>query len=434
MGHQGVMCFSCHNPHSGKLVATWEDNQLCLNCHKPPGANGAPPIDELKHGGHKPGSVGNRCVECHMTHKTYMVRDPRRDHGFTSPDPLLTKELGIPNACSKCHADQTIEWNIDWCDRWYGEKMERRARHRARAIAHASTGTEAAITNLLGMAASEEIAAWRTALVSLLEPHAERADVGAFLADELKHTNAMVRAAAVRSLAPRPGAYQQLLPLRRDPSRLVRLDAAWNTLHAIEREPVSYAELVRYLDFTCDQPSGALRQSQRALREERPAEAEKWARRFVAWDSGPSSQYLFGRIMNALGRNDEALTAFREAARLDARNADYPYTLALLAGEMGSAAEVVANLRRAVQIDPNFGRAWYNLGLAYAQENRLDDAAAALGKAEALLRGSPDAAYALATIHLRAGRKAEAVAAAQRALAVAPGHREAKALIEEAGR
>ena len=30
---------------------------------------------------------------------TYMQRHPRHDHGFTIPDPLLTKQFGTPNAC-----------------------------------------------------------------------------------------------------------------------------------------------------------------------------------------------------------------------------------------------------------------------------------------------------------------------------------------------
>jgi hypothetical protein len=36
-----------------------------------------------------------------------MQVDWRADHGFHSPDPLMTQELGIPNACSKCHTDES---------------------------------------------------------------------------------------------------------------------------------------------------------------------------------------------------------------------------------------------------------------------------------------------------------------------------------------
>ena len=44
---------------------------------------------------------------------TYMQRHPRHDHGFTIPDPLLTKQFGVPNACNKCHTDKDTEWSLE---------------------------------------------------------------------------------------------------------------------------------------------------------------------------------------------------------------------------------------------------------------------------------------------------------------------------------
>ena len=35
--------------------------------------------------------TGGECVSCHMPTTTYMQRHARHDHGFTIPDPLLTK-------------------------------------------------------------------------------------------------------------------------------------------------------------------------------------------------------------------------------------------------------------------------------------------------------------------------------------------------------
>lgn len=52
--------------------------------------------------------MGARCVECHMPESLYMARDPRRDHSFNSPDPLLSVELGIPNACTMCHEEKAM--------------------------------------------------------------------------------------------------------------------------------------------------------------------------------------------------------------------------------------------------------------------------------------------------------------------------------------
>ena len=112
MGAAGVTCFDCHEPHSGATRLPVKNNLLCLQCHATGGTLHAPVIDPTAHSHHGPESTGNRCVECHMVETTYMQRDPRRDHGFIVPDPALSRELGVPNACSHCHADQTLDWNI----------------------------------------------------------------------------------------------------------------------------------------------------------------------------------------------------------------------------------------------------------------------------------------------------------------------------------
>ena len=95
MGHAGLTCLDCHQPHHGGTVLPARNNALCLNCHQT-GAKGAVIIDESAHTHHASGSTGSLCINCHMPQRTYMDRDPRRDHGFTSPDPTLTRELGVP--------------------------------------------------------------------------------------------------------------------------------------------------------------------------------------------------------------------------------------------------------------------------------------------------------------------------------------------------
>ena len=94
-GKAGVTCLDCHDPHSGRTKLPVENNALCLQCHGPSPRNNAPIIDPLAHSHHAADNKGSQCVSCHMPTTTYMQRDPRHDHGFTKPDPLLTKELGI---------------------------------------------------------------------------------------------------------------------------------------------------------------------------------------------------------------------------------------------------------------------------------------------------------------------------------------------------
>ena len=116
----------CHDPHSTRTILPVENNNICMQCHAEPGrtmpgGTQAKPIDPTAHSRHKSDSTGNRCVECHMPRATYMQRAPRHDHAWLSPDPLLTRELGIPNACSTCHADKDLDWVIRYAEEWYGE-------------------------------------------------------------------------------------------------------------------------------------------------------------------------------------------------------------------------------------------------------------------------------------------------------------------------
>ncbi|MBI2498123.1 MAG: hypothetical protein HYV75_09540, partial [Opitutae bacterium] len=138
MGHAGVTCLDCHDPHTTRTLLPAADNQLCLQCHAAPGrvqpgGTHAIPIDPVAHSHHPAGSAGNQCVNCHMPATNYMQRAPRHDHGWLKPDPLLTRELGIPNACNRCHADKSTGWAVQAAENWYGPRLEGAQRTRTRA-------------------------------------------------------------------------------------------------------------------------------------------------------------------------------------------------------------------------------------------------------------------------------------------------------------
>lgn len=415
MGHREVMCLDCHNPHSGKLVLPADNNALCLSCHAPPGQRGATVIDPAAHSHHVPGTPGDRCVDCHMAVTHYMRRDPRRDHGFIIPDPVLTAELGVPNACNRCHWERGAGWAGWFTDEWYGKKMERRSRERARVVGRAQRGEPAVAADLLALAKSEEVLGWRASLVNLLAPQAGRAGVREYFGQCLADPMPAVRSAAVRALAEVPGALPRIEPLTADPSRLVRLDAVAATVAGKRPPPAAYAEYRRYLRNNSDQPAGALREAELALNEGRTAEAAAWARKAAAWDPSPFSHYAAGRILHRVGDLTAAETELRAAVAQEPRNAELRFTLGLFYGELNRPRDAAAELRQAVGADPQFGRAWYNLGLAAAAVEDLPAAVEALRRAEALLPGSPEPAYARATVHLRM----KDVAAAREALAVA---------------
>ncbi|MFO1464682.1 MAG: tetratricopeptide repeat protein [bacterium] len=417
MGFKGVTCLDCHNPHSGKLLQPVADNSLCLSCHQAPGRRGAIPVEPLAHSHHPAGSRGNLCIECHMPATKFMMRDPRRDHGFTVPDPLLTQELGVPNACNRCHSDRSAEWAQAWTKKWFGPKLDRPSRQRARVIARAQRRDPSVVPELLSLLQQEENPAWVASMVALLSPWAAEPKVRAALQASLNSESPWVRSAAIHALGATPDTSEVMQALQTDPSRLVRVDALWASAVQGKSPKQGLPELLRYLEYHADQPPGALKQAQFFLAQGEKERAEAWIRKAADWDrSSAYAQFMKGRVLNLLGKNDEAAEAFQEARRLEPNNADYSYSLALLYSELNRGREALALLLKTVELDPAFGRAWYNLGLAYAQGNQFEASLQALEKAEALMEDSAEPPYAMATLYLRRGESEKARRALARAL------------------
>ena len=435
MAHAGVTCLDCHDPHTNRTILPTSNNALCLQCHSAPGRvqpNGvrAIPIDPIAHSHHAEGSTGNSCVACHMPTTTYMQRAPRHDHGWLKPDPLLTKELGIPNACSTCHTDQTVDWAIEHADAWYGSKLDSRQRQRARAISAAQSGRADAIEGLLAMLATEDIPLWRATYLTLLSTYSDDERAKQAAKASLDAPDPMERSAAVKFLTPDEDARELLRARLSDPSRLVRLDAAWALSAELPEDSAARQELDAYLKVSGDQPAGRLRQGMDLANRGRLIEAEAEMRRAKEWD--PYSAVIreeIGMLFVGQGRPQLAAVEFSEAAKLDPRNASAPYRAALVHAETGNLSAAEASLRTALERDPAFARAHYNLGLLLAQTERLSESATALREAEKFEPHTADFSYALATVLLRMGDSAGARAAAERALQSDPSHAGARQII-----
>jgi predicted CXXCH cytochrome family protein len=442
----GVGCGDCHDPHSGKLRT--QGNALCQQCHAPGARADAPDIAEATHTHHAPGSEGHACVSCHMPQTTYMQRDPRRDHGFTSPDPLLTVEAGIPNACNRCHADETPQWALGHANAWYGTRLERPARARARTLAAARAGEEGAglPQSLVALMTSRDPPVWRASAMLLAGPWVTAPDVRQALVDALSDPDAGVREAAVRTLGEQAGADPTVAPLLRprldDAVRAVRVSAAWALRAELDPGASAGADLQRMLLVNADQPAGQLRLGQFHAARGDAARALQHMRTAIAWDrhSAPPHRDL-ALLLARTGDLRAATTSLAEAVRIAPDVATYHHELGMLRAETGDAAGALAAFERTVQLAPGLGRAWYNLGLARAGQQDARGALAALARAEALASGpgpsagagagAGDAAYAAATLHLQAGDMRAARAAVSRALALEPGHGPALALARQ---
>ena len=456
MHDKGVRCMDCHDSHTMKTKLS--GNVLCLQCHAP-GMKNAPNIDPVAHAHHKVfgydmngvmtnavasykssavAESGGECVNCHMPQTPYMQRHWRHDHGFTSPDPLLTQQFGIPNACNRCHADKTTDWAQTNCAAWYGDKMRRHSRERAQVIARARSGDDSVRTNLLAQLQTEESPYWRAVSAGMLLNGAGDKSVTDALLKGLADTNAMVRGVCVRTLSALAGdesVAKALAQKLSDPVRNVRIDAAWALRSSLDTNSQAGRDLLRMLAYNADQPAGQLQIG--AFDDSRNASESAlvhW-QKAVEWDAySPVLRQTLAVGLSAAGRNAEAILQLEAAVRLAPKDAESHYRLALACNEAGDLKRTVTELLTTVELEPKFARAWYNLGLA---ENAQGDTAPALQsliRAESAEPQDPAIPYARSTILARLGRKAEAQNALRRALEIQPAFPAAQSLLQQLSR
>jgi tetratricopeptide (TPR) repeat protein len=440
MQHAGVRCVDCHDPHSNKNIVA--GNQLCMNCHTAPRNDfpTAPVIDPVAHSHHGADSTGNQCVSCHMPVTVYMQRDPRHDHSFSIPDPRLTKEFGVPNACNRCHTDKDVDWTIDAYQKFYGGKPDRPSRTRALLVANARRGNPAAREGLIKLLDTEPVPAWKATVCHLLARWVNDPTTARALVRQITNENPMVREAAVRALGHLVRSNDEavrstLQPLLEDPVRSVRIAAAWALCDKLDLTTRAGRELVHMLDINADQPTGRMQLSQFTMRRGDTPAAIRQMRKAIQWDpNSPPFHHDLAILLSTSGDTPGAVTSLKEAIRLDPENPEYPYKLALALSELGSNNEALAALEKTVKLDPGYARAWYNLGLAYSGANRPAQAIAALRQGEAADASDSAIPYARATIHARLGQKQDAIQAAATALQLRPDFQEARELLQALAR
>ncbi|MCZ0963853.1 multiheme c-type cytochrome [Paracoccus benzoatiresistens] len=229
MHAKGVRCSTCHEPHSATLRA--EGNAVCTQCHSPAGNPDFPSLalkvyDGPEHHFHPGGGEGAQCVSCHMTRRTYMGIDTRRDHSFRVPRPDLAA-TGSPDACTDCHQDRDAAWAAAELARRFPDST-RRGPHYASIFAAARRNPQAASRELLDLAEWRDgpaiVRATALELLGAVPDIASARRVMRLLPD----ADPMVRAAAAGTLRslPAPDRLIVLQPLLTDPVRSVREAAA----------------------------------------------------------------------------------------------------------------------------------------------------------------------------------------------------------------
>jgi len=361
-----------------------------------------------------------------------MQRDARHDHGFIRPDPLLTKELGIPNACNRCHSDKSVEWQISATNTWYGLKMDSHQRLRTRAVNAAQKGLNHAQDDLIKLITIEEIPAWRATLVLLTRSWASEPRVRATITPLLKEDDPLVRSAVVQVLGTQPDLLDSLTPYLKDESRLVRVDAEWALSSRLDDTSKERNELNAYLLVSSDQPAGQVRLAEDFFNRGHIAEAEAPLRKAILWDSNAAeAHHTLGLVLDNLNRQKEASESLWRSAQIDSHNALFAFQAGLEFAGSGNLVSAEKALKEAVLRDPTLDRAWYNLGLLLNQTSNTAEALNALAQAEHAAPSIADYPYAIATILWQKGDHLGARTAAQRALNIDPNLKGAQSILAE---
>ena len=433
---RGVSCSDCHDPHSLEPLAS--GNALCTQCHSPNAPLERFPTltpklyDDPAHHFHEPDSPGSRCVACHMPERTYMVVDPRRDHGFRIPRPDLALEHGTPQACEACH-DEGAEWAADELRERFGPPDDRLGDGFAVPFARARAGDGAALDGLVGVALDQEQAPLVRATALEILP-AFGSAVMAVLAGALQDEDPIVRASAVSGLGELPAQAVAGLaaPLLEDPVRSVRIQTARALVGEAERAlgeadrgrfEVALGEFIEAQRAAADLPGAHLNLGAMYADRGDVGAAEAAYRDALRLDPGfLPARFNLATLMNERGRNREAERVLRGGLEWAPDEGELHYSLGLLLGEMERLDDAAESLLEASRLLPGRGRVQYNAGLALQRSGRLAEAETALRRAQRDAPDDPDTAHALAGLYLELGDRGQAREFVERLEELAPGH------------
>jgi predicted CXXCH cytochrome family protein len=433
MFQRGVTCSDCHDPHSATLRAP--GSQVCLGCHA------AQKYATPTHHFHPARSSGADCVGCHMPATTYMVIDPRHDHSFRVPRPDLSVTLGVPNACTRCHAGRPAGWAARQVKVWYGRAPSGYQRY-GEALRAASIGAPRASDLLEGVArdADQPPIARASALERLR--HASSVGVVDVARAGVRDGDPLVRRAAVSALERADPALRidLLAPLLDDAVRAVRMQAA-RALAGAPRDRLTetqraaldrgLAEYIAAEQFNADRPESHLNLSLLYAALGRLTEAEAALQVALAVDPRfvPASVNL-ADLYHATGRDAEGEQVLRDALERDRRSAAARHALGLLLVRQKRMPEAMAELEAAARLAPENARYGYVYAVALQEAGRAKRAGETLAR---VLARHPYDRETLAALAAQAGRQGDprqALIYARRLAELDPANPDVRRLVE----
>src|SRR5215831_15977658 len=373
----GVTCSDCHEPHSGKLRA--EGNAVCGQCHN------AAKFDAPAHHHHSAGSVGAKCVNCHMPTTTYMVIDPRHDHSLRIPRPDQSVQLGTPNACNACHANRDAKWAAAQVKTWFGHDPQGYQRF-AGAFAKANAGAVGAAVDLRGVAGDAGASAIaRATALSEIDANANSTTLD-IVVKGLRDPSPLVRLGALDALAVAPPELRlrYAVPLLSDPLKAIRIEAASvlagvpltsasaEQRAAFDRAAAEYVESQR---FNADRAEARVNLGTFEAERGDVGRAEQDLKAAIALEPAYVPAYVnLADLYRARGQNAEAARVLRDGLQRAPKSAALHYALGLALVRAKRNDEALQELAQATRLDPGNGRFAYVYGVALHSAGRSDTA------------------------------------------------------------
>ena len=400
MYHNNVKCSDCHNVHSLELKQ--KGNALCMQCHEPK-------YNLPSHHFHEEGTEAAQCINCHMTGRTYMGNDFRRDHSFRVPRPDQSVNYGTPNACTGCHKNKSDKWAANWVVKWYGTK---RPNHFSDylLLAGAPPYSEEAKGEVLQF------------INNLNYPSIARATALEYypLFSTKQELEVLIKAFIDSSGLVRYHALNRLLEFSvdqridialhavNDSTKLVRTEAAWLIVEVDPANlPQEYqgslqranAELKEMLHANADFPLGRLRLGDYHARKNNWTAAIKEYKMALKMDSLLTPVYgNLATAYNLTGNNEAALSTLGSLIGNAPEQAHGYYLRGILYAEMGNNEMAISDLKKATGLAPERFRAFYNLANLYYRTGQLPPAKKAIESALQLQPNSEEAKQLLQLI------------------------------------
>ena len=416
MYKEGVSCKDCHNSHSLSLKKT--GNDLCLSCH-------TPDYNTYEHHFHND-SEATQCINCHMTGRTYMGNDFRRDHSFRVPRPDQSVKYGTPNACNSCHQDKDAKWAADAIVANYGSE---RPPHFSDDLLEAYHGEVEGFHKVFSNTENPEIV--RATALNIYGNNVLTQDQLGKVLTYVNDISPLVRNEAILALnrSNQENVASAVKPLLMDSIRLIRISSAnyFRThnegvfLEEKNKEALNdyNSELKVNADFAAGQHKIALDYQQKGNIDK----ASEAYYRALEIDN----YYNMSRVNLALleynrGNAAKAEELYLKVVEQEPEFSQPFYMLGLLYNELGEAEKSLSYLKQACEKEPKIVRSFYNYALKLQERQEFRESIRTIDEGLVHFTNDENLLYVKLIALLRLNNNTEAYQLVNQLLTISPGN------------